>query len=51
MGSDDGSLTIGLLARAAGVSVETIRFYQRKGLVIEPEKPYRGIRRYGLSGQ
>ena len=40
-------LTIGKLAAAAGVNVETIRFYQRKGLLPEPEKPYGGIRRYG----
>jgi len=41
------NLTIGALAKAARVSVETIRFYQRKGLVPEPEKPYGSIRRYG----
>ncbi|GAB4356069.1 MAG: Hg(II)-responsive transcriptional regulator [Methylohalobius crimeensis] len=40
-------LTIGALAHAAGVHVETIRFYQRKGLMPVPEKPYGGIRRYG----
>ncbi|HWP01074.1 MAG TPA: Hg(II)-responsive transcriptional regulator [Methylococcus sp.] len=41
------ALTIGVLAKAAGVHVETIRFYQRKGLLAEPERPYGGIRRYG----
>ena len=41
------SLTIGAFARAADVNVETIRFYQRKGLLPEPDKPYGGIRRYG----
>ncbi len=40
-------LTIGAFARAAGVNVETIRFYQRKGLLPEPDKPPGGIRRYG----
>ena len=35
------------LAKAAGVNVETIRFYQRKGLLLEPDKPYGSIRRYG----
>lgn len=40
-------LTIGAFAKAAGVNVETIRFYQRKGLLPEPDKPYGGIRRYG----
>lgn len=39
--------TIGALAESAGVNVETIRFYQRKGLMPEPERPYGGIRRYG----
>lgn len=36
----------GAFAQAAGVNVETIRFYQRKGLLPEPDKPYGGIRRY-----
>ena len=37
--------TIGALAREAGVGVETIRFYQRKGLVDEPARAG-GVRRY-----
>ena len=41
------NLTIGLFAKAAGVNVETIRFYQRKRLLTEPDKPYGRIRRYG----
>ncbi|KAK45335.1 MerR family transcriptional regulator [Caballeronia jiangsuensis] len=41
------TLTIGAFAKAASVNVETIRFYQRKGLLLEPEKPYGSIRRYG----
>ena len=41
------NLTIAVFAEAAGVHVETIRFYQRKGLLPEPDKPYGGIRRYG----
>ena len=40
-----GSLTIGQLAAAGGVGVETIRFYQRRGLLAEPTRE-RGIRRY-----
>lgn len=40
------SLTIGQLAKAASVNVETIRFYQRKGLIAEPGRPLGGIRRY-----
>lgn len=39
-------LTIGILAKAAGVNVETIRYYQRRGLVDEPAKPPGGHRRY-----
>ena len=41
------TLTIGVLASAAGVHVETIRFYQRKELMREPDRPLGGIRRYG----
>jgi len=39
-------LTIGRLAQAAGVHVETVRYYQRIGLVDEPPKPAAGYRRY-----
>jgi len=42
-------LTIGRLAKAAGVNVETIRYYQRRGLVDEPSKPLGGHRRYAAS--
>ena len=41
------TLTISKLAHEAGVNVETIRFYQRRGLLVEPNKPLGGIRRYG----
>ena len=41
------SLTIGGLAKAANVNVETIRYYQRRGLLSEPKRPLGGIRRYG----
>ena len=40
------SMTIGALAKAANIGVETIRYYQRRGLVAEPEKPYGSIRHY-----
>jgi MerR family mercuric resistance operon transcriptional regulator len=40
-------LTIGALAREAGVNVETIRFYQRRGLLPEPQRAYGHVRRYG----
>jgi MerR family mercuric resistance operon transcriptional regulator len=39
------ALTIGSLARSVGVGVETIRYYQRRGLLAKPESE--GIRRYG----
>lgn len=43
------SLTIGAFAKAAGVNVETIRFYQRKGLLAQPDRPHGSIRRYGMA--
>jgi len=39
-------LTIGILAERGGVNVETIRYYQRRGLLHEPLKPSGGFRRY-----
>ena len=42
-------LAIGAVAKAAGVNVETIRYYQRRGLVDEPSKPLGGHRRYAPS--
>lgn len=39
-------MTIGRLARAAGVHVETIRYYQRLGLLDSPARPPGGVRRY-----
>lgn len=38
-------MKIGDLARAGGVSVETVRFYQRRGLLSEPPRGA-GARRY-----
>lgn len=38
--------SIGELAKAAGVNVETIRFYQRRRLLRQPVKPFNGIRHY-----
>ena len=40
------SLTIGILAKAADVNIETIRYYQRIGLITEPQKPFQGYRVY-----
>lgn len=42
----DDYFTIGRLARAAGVNVETVRYYQRVGLLTEPPKPREGYRVY-----
>lgn len=47
MGKELENLTIGTFAGMAAVNVETIRFYQRKGLLPEPDRPYGRIRRYG----
>lgn len=46
MQREAGTMTIGGLAKAAGVNVETIRYYQRRGLLPEPDRPYGSIRRY-----
>ena len=40
------TLTIGRVAKAAGVNVETIRYYQRLKLLEEPARPPGGVRRY-----
>jgi MerR family mercuric resistance operon transcriptional regulator len=39
--------TIARLAEAGEVGVETVRYYQRRGLIAEPERPVGGVRRYG----
>lgn len=38
--------TIGGLAKLAGVNVETIRFYQRLGILAQPDRPLGGHRTY-----
>ena len=45
-------MTIARLAEAGGVGVETVRYYQRRGLLAEPPRPQGpgsggGVRRYG----
>jgi len=40
------NLTIGKIAKLAGVGVETIRFYEREGLITRPEEPKSGYRKY-----
>jgi len=39
-------MTIGKLAAAEGVGVETVRFYQRRGLLSQPERRAAGYREY-----
>ncbi|UAK22860.1 MerR family transcriptional regulator [Sphingomonas nostoxanthinifaciens] len=45
------AMTIAGLAREGGVGVETVRYYQRRGLLAKPDRPYGagggGTRRYG----
>lgn len=41
-----GSLTIGKVARQAGVGVETVRFYEREGVIDEPPRRMSGYRQY-----
>ena len=43
----DAGITIGRLAEASGVHVETIRYYQRLGLMPTPGRQRNSVRRYG----
>lgn len=40
-------MTIGQVAQKTGVGIETIRFYERKGLISEPPRKDSGYRQYG----
>ena len=40
------SMTIGQLAQAGGVGVETVRYYQRLKMLDEPTRAYGSVRRY-----
>ena len=42
----ESGITVGRLARAAAVNVETVRYYQRIGLLSLPSRDYGSIRRY-----
>ena len=46
MQSDGITMTIGQLAGAAGIGVETIRFYEREGLLPKPPRRRSGYRQY-----
>src|SRR5579875_574828 len=41
-----GNLTIGQVAKKAGVNVETIRYYERLGYIPKPPRPRSGYRQY-----
>jgi DNA-binding transcriptional MerR regulator len=45
----DATLRSGALAREAGVSADTLRFYERRGLLSPPPRDANGYRRYPLS--
>lgn len=40
------SLTIGQVARTAGVGIETVRFYEREGLLAKPARTLSGYRQF-----
>ena len=43
---DIARMKIGELAQSTGVGVETIRYYERQGLIVQPQSPESGYRRY-----
>lgn len=44
--SPSETLTIGQVAKLAGVGIETIRFYEREGIIAEPPRRESGYREY-----
>ncbi|MBF0214792.1 MAG: Cd(II)/Pb(II)-responsive transcriptional regulator [Magnetococcales bacterium] len=42
-------MRIGELAKQVGCDVETVRYYEREGLIAEPERDQSGYRSYGVS--
>ena len=46
---EDASLTIARVAKAAQVGVETVRYYERRGLVPQPTRKVGAYRRYDRS--
>ena len=49
MNTVSSSLTIGAVAKRVGVAIDTIRFYEREGLLPEPLRRASGYRSYGES--
>ncbi len=46
---DKKYLTIGRLAARAGINVESVRYYERVGLIEQPPKPQTGYRQYPVA--
>ncbi len=44
--STPSALTIGKLAKAAGINIETVRYYERRNMIEQPTKPEHGYRKY-----
>ena len=42
------ALSIGKVAKRAGIGVETVRFYERRGLLEEPTRTASGYRQYDI---
>jgi MerR family copper efflux transcriptional regulator len=49
MNTSDTSLTIGTVAKRVGVAIDTIRYYEREGLLPEPLRRASGYRSYDES--
>jgi MerR family copper efflux transcriptional regulator len=47
MNAQSSPLTIGVVARRVGVAIDTIRYYEREGLLPEPARRASGYRSYG----
>lgn len=48
MNTQTPSLTIGAVAKRVGVAIDTIRYYEREGLLPEPQRRASGYRSYGV---
>ncbi|WP_199099800.1 heavy metal-responsive transcriptional regulator [Dyella sp. ASV21] len=49
MNTSTAAMTIGAVAKRAGVAIDTIRYYEREGLLPEPQRRESGYRTYGES--
>lgn len=47
MKTQTNPLTIGAVAKRVGVAIDTIRYYEREGLLPEPQRRASGYRSYG----